>query len=51
MILEAARRTPGSLIAMTTHGRGGLGKLFYGSVADEVLKRSPVPVLVKRVSE
>lgn len=34
------------LIAMTTHGRGGLGRLVFGSVADEVLRQAPCPVLV-----
>ena len=49
-ILDYAREAgAGSLIVMTTHGRGGLGKLFYGSVTEDVLKHSPVPVLVKRV--
>ena len=36
------------LIAMTTHGRGGLSRLFMGSVADEVLHLSPCPVLLVR---
>src|SRR5438552_3788206 len=31
---------------MSTHGRGGLGRMLYGSVADEVLRRVPVPVLL-----
>lgn len=50
-ILEVARQLPGSVIAMTTHGRSGLGRMFYGSVAEDVLKHSPVPVLLKRVEE
>jgi nucleotide-binding universal stress UspA family protein len=46
MIL-AERRVRGSdLIVMATHGRGGLGRLLYGSVADEVLRSSPVAVLL-----
>ena len=31
---------------MSTHGHGGLGRWLYGSVADEVLRRVPVPVLL-----
>jgi nucleotide-binding universal stress UspA family protein len=31
---------------MSTHGHGGLGRWLYGSVADEVLRRMPVPVLL-----
>jgi nucleotide-binding universal stress UspA family protein len=34
------------LIIMGTHGRKGLDKIVFGSVADRVVKTSPVPVLV-----
>jgi nucleotide-binding universal stress UspA family protein len=37
------------LIAMTTHGRGGLGRLVFGSVADEVLRTAPCPILLVRL--
>jgi len=33
------------LVIMGTHGRKGLDRVLFGSVADEVVKRSPVPVL------
>jgi nucleotide-binding universal stress UspA family protein len=36
------------LIAMATHGRGGLGRVLFGSVAAAVLSRSTVPVLLVR---
>jgi len=36
------------LIAIATHGRGGLGRAFFGSVADHVLRNSGLPVLVVR---
>lgn len=39
------------LIAIATHGRGGLGRLFYGSVADYVLKHSVKPILIIRPRE
>jgi nucleotide-binding universal stress UspA family protein len=35
-----------SLVAMATHGRTGLARLVRGSVAERVLRRSPVPVLL-----
>lgn len=38
------------LIAMTTHGRGGLGRLVLDSVADEVLRHASCPVLLVRAS-
>jgi nucleotide-binding universal stress UspA family protein/quercetin dioxygenase-like cupin family protein len=34
------------LIVMGTHGRTGLGRLLTGSVAEEVLRKAPCPVLV-----
>lgn len=45
-ILDIAKLRGADLIAMSTHGRGGLARLVLGSVADEVLRRSPVPVLL-----
>jgi nucleotide-binding universal stress UspA family protein len=47
-ILEHAQRSNSDLLALTTHGRGGLGRLVFGSVADEVLRKSPCPVLLVR---
>lgn len=34
------------LVIMGTHGRKGMEKIIFGSVADGVLKTSPVPVIV-----
>ncbi len=34
------------LIALATHGRGGLGRLVVGSVADFVLRKTGKPVLL-----
>lgn len=39
------------LIVMSTHGRGGIGRWVYGSVADKVLRGADVPVLLIRASE
>ena len=39
---------PGDLLVMTSHGHTGLRRLFMGSVASDVVKRAPVPVLVLR---
>ena len=36
---------------MTTHGRSGLERAVLGSVADEVLRSAPCPVLLVRVNE
>jgi nucleotide-binding universal stress UspA family protein len=48
-IVERARALNVSLILMTTHGRSGLGRLVFGSVADSVLRHAPCPVLIVRV--
>jgi len=51
VILEVASEQKADLIVMSTHGRGGLGRLVFGSVADAVLRRSAVPVLLIRSRE
>lgn len=38
-------------IALCTHGRGGLGRLVFGSVAEEILHSAPVPLLLLRPAE
>ena len=50
-ILKAAREANADVIAMTTHGRSGLGRLLLGSVAETVLRESHLPVLLLRSTE
>lgn len=45
-ILAFAREVNADLIALATHGRGPVGRFLLGSVADKVLRGSPVPVLL-----
>jgi nucleotide-binding universal stress UspA family protein len=47
-ILAGAREMRADLIAMTTHGRTGFGRLLLGSVAEAVLRQSGVPVILMR---
>lgn len=47
-IAATARAERADLIAMTTHGRSGFKRAIYGSVAEEVLRSSDVPVLAIR---
>jgi nucleotide-binding universal stress UspA family protein len=47
-IVEVAITERVDLIAMATHGRSGLGKLLWGSVAEELLEKCPVPILLAR---
>ena len=45
-VVDTALETPGHLVAMTTHGRSGIGRWVLGSVADRVVRHSEGPVLV-----
>jgi len=44
-ILKYAETEKINLIIIGTHGRKGLEHVFFGSVAENVVKKSPVPVL------
>jgi nucleotide-binding universal stress UspA family protein len=44
-ILRVARELNGDLIVLGTHGRTGLGRLLMGSVAEQVVRQAPCPVL------
>jgi nucleotide-binding universal stress UspA family protein len=48
-ILDAAKAHRAGLIALGTHGRHGLQRLFLGSVAEHIVRRSPIPVVAVRV--
>lgn len=50
-IVDHARTTDCDLVVMGTHGRGGIDRLLLGSVAERVVRRSPVPVTTVRVGE
>lgn len=45
-LLDAARAHSADLIAVGTHGAGGVERLILGSVADKVIRRATRPVLV-----
>jgi nucleotide-binding universal stress UspA family protein len=47
-IADAARYNAADLVVMSTHGRGGLSRLLMGSVAESVVRRTTVPVLLVR---
>lgn len=50
-IVEAASAHPNGLIVMATHGRRGLKRALFGSVAENVVRRAPCPVLLLRTPE
>ena len=50
-IVDAAADLGEVMIVMASHGRGALDRLIYGSVADQVGRESPVPVMVVRARQ
>jgi nucleotide-binding universal stress UspA family protein len=44
-ILEAARSSEADLLVLATRGRGGIGRVVLGSVADKVIRGTALPVL------
>lgn len=50
-VLQAAEDAGADLIAMASHGRGGIGRVFYGSVAAGILHRVDRPLLLIRARQ
>ena len=49
-IVDIAREEEVDVIVKTTHGRSGISRWVYGSVATKVLQEAPCPVFLVRVS-
>ena len=47
-IIETAQVAKADMIVMTTHGRSGLRRLVFGSVAEAVLRGTRTPILLIR---
>ena len=45
-IVRVARERGVDLIVIASHGRTGLGRILFGSTAEEVVRHAPCPVLV-----
>jgi nucleotide-binding universal stress UspA family protein len=50
-IVRAAKDWPADLIVIGSHGRGGIGRLLLGSVAEAVMRHAACPVLVVRAEK
>ena len=50
-IIELARGSPDSLIAMCTHGRSGVRRWILGSITEKVIRHAEDPVLAIRAKE
>jgi nucleotide-binding universal stress UspA family protein len=50
-VIDAVRQTGSDLIVLGTHGRRGVKRMVLGSDAENILRLSPVPVLLVRAPE
>jgi nucleotide-binding universal stress UspA family protein len=50
-IVAAAERRGVQMIAMSSHGRGAIGRAIFGSVADRVARTAPVPIVILRTPD
>jgi nucleotide-binding universal stress UspA family protein len=50
-LADYAREVGADLVVMTTHGRGGLQRVWLGSVADQLVRSLDIPVLLVRPEE
>jgi len=50
-IVGVAEEIGADLLSVATHGRGRVGRLLLGSVADKLLRTAHIPVLVSHVGE
>jgi nucleotide-binding universal stress UspA family protein len=45
-IIETTKKTGADLMLMSTHGRSGLGRFAFGSVAEKILRHGEIPLLL-----
>ena len=50
-IIKKAESMNTDLIVMGTHGRTGLDHVLFGSTAEKVVRKSPIPVMTIRIKE
>jgi nucleotide-binding universal stress UspA family protein len=50
-VAQAAKLWNADLVVVGTHGRRGIGRVLLGSGAEQIIRQSPVPVLVIRSEE
>ena len=50
-IIKLAKSEKADLVVISTHGKSGLERIFFGSVAEKVVRNCTVPVLTVRCTE
>lgn len=51
VVIDQAKAWGAELIVIGTHGRRGVGRMLLGSDAEQVMRQSPVPVLLVRAKK
>ncbi len=51
LVVAEARNWHADLIVLGTHGRRGIGRVFMGSDAEQIVRQAPTPVLLVRSGE
>lgn len=51
LVINEARSWQADVIVLGTHGRRGMGRFLLGSDAEQILRLSPMPVLLVRGSQ
>ena len=46
-IIKYSKNNVVDLITMSTHGRSGFSRIFFGSVADKVMRQTEIPILLR----
>lgn len=50
-IIKKADEVAADLVVVGTHGRTGLDHVLFGSTAEKVVRKSPIPVMTIRIKE
>ena len=50
-IIKKAQEFNADLIVLGTHGRTGLDHVLFGSTAEKVVRKSPIPVMTIRIQD
>jgi nucleotide-binding universal stress UspA family protein len=49
-IIKLTSEVNANMVAMSTHGRSGVGRWIFGSIADKIIRQGTIPILLVRVT-